>query len=279
MAFPFIIQGSNIVVIIRNKPHTVSKTHISYEKIKEAIKASDWATVEDLIEPKKTILNYGAGNVAIQGEKLFWKDQELNNGLAMKMIQMFQEGFPIEPMVNFMENLMQNPSRRAVNELYKFLEKGNMPITPDGCFLAYKKVRDDFRDVHSGTVLNKPAYMLTADERSAVETAKAGKVNEVKIEIVADTEGGWSTVISMERNMVDDNANNTCSSGLHFCSKDYLNNFGGEKIVILKINPRDVVSVPADYNDTKGRTCRYEVIGELGVAPEEAFTASVQAGI
>jgi hypothetical protein len=32
--------------------------------------------------------------------------------------------------------------------------------------------------------------------------------------------------------------------------------------MILKINPRDVVSIPSDYENTKGRTCKYEVIGE-----------------
>ena len=56
----------------------------------------------------------------------------------------------------------------------------------------------------------------------------------------------------------------------------YLNHFGGERTVIVKINPRDVVSIPTDYNEAKGRACRYEVIGELGVEPEEAFTAPVQ---
>jgi hypothetical protein len=72
--------------------------------------------------------------------------------------------------------------------------------------------------------------------------------------------------------------NNTCSTGLHFCSKEYLDHFGGHdsRTVILKINPRDVVSIPADYNATKGRTCRYEVIGELGVHPDQAFVAPVQ---
>jgi hypothetical protein len=82
----------------------------------------------------------------------------------------------------------------------------------------------------------------------------------------------------MERHEVDDNKDRTCSSGLHFCSKDYLNSFGGERVVIVKINPRDVVSIPSDYNDTKGRACRYEVVGEIDAdkAPESAFTQSVQ---
>ena len=70
----------------------------------------------------------------------------------------------------------------------------------------------------------------------------------------------------------------TCSYGLHFCSEGYLRHFGGDRVVILKINPRDVVSIPTDYNNTKGRCCRYEVIGEVGVNPEDEkeFTQPVQ---
>jgi hypothetical protein len=90
-------------------------------------------------------------------------------------------------------------------------------------------------------------------------------------------------IVEMERNAVDDNMHNTCSTGLHFCSKEYLPHFGNrdsgkkaDRVVILKINPRDVVSIPADYNATKGRACRYEVIGELGVHPDQAFIAPVQ---
>jgi len=241
MSYPFIIQGNNIVVVIGNKSHTISKTHITYNKVLEAIKAQDWDTVKDIIEPKKVVLNYGAGNISIQGETLYWKGEVLNTGLARRMIEMLQEGFPIEPMVNFMENLYANPSKRAVTELYSFLEKNNLPITPDGHFLAYKKVRDNFMDVHSGTMLNAPGQTL-----------------------------------EMERNAVDDNKDNTCSTGLHFCGMSYLSCFGGDRTVIVKINPRDVVSIPSDYNNAKGRTCRYEVIGELGVEPEEAFTAPVQ---
>lgn len=242
MSYPFLIQGDNVVVVIDNKPHTINKTHITYSKVVDAIKAGDWEAVKDAIEPKKVVLNYGKGNVSIQGETLFWKGRELNTGLAVKMIDMLKEGFPIEPMVHFMENLYQNPSKRAVEELYGFLEKGKLPITPDGHFLAYKKVRADYKDVYTGTMDNSVGQ-----------------------------------VVEMERNEVDDNKDRTCSAGLHFCSKEYLNHFGGERVVIVKINPRDVVSIPSDYNDTKGRACRYEVIGEVDADKvDAAFTRSVQ---
>lgn len=239
--YPYILQGSNLTVVIGSKPHTINKSHITYQRVVDAIKAGDWQTVQDIIEPKKMVLNYGQGHVSIQGDKLFWKNQELHNSLATRMIQMLQDGFSVEPMVRFMENLMQNPSKRAVNELYGFLEKNNLPITPDGHFLAYKKVRADFKDVHSGTMDNSPGQ-----------------------------------VVEMERNQVDDNSNNTCSTGLHFCSKEYLQHFGGDRVVIVKVSPADVVSIPVDYNQSKARCCRYEVVGELGVDPEQAFTAPVQ---
>lgn len=243
MAYPYLIQGNNVVLTIGSKVHTINKTHITYNKVVEAIKANDWETVAEAIDPKKVVIDHGEGYVSIQGDKLFWKDKELHSSLAVRIIKMYQDGFPIEPMVKFMENLMTNPSKRAVTELYGFLEKNNLPITPDGHFLAYKKVRNDYLDVYSGTMDNS-----------------VGKV------------------VEMERNEVNDDQNVTCSTGLHFCSRDYLNHFGGERIVIVKINPRDVVSIPTDYNDSKGRACRYEVIDEIDKEKaDEAFAKAVQA--
>jgi hypothetical protein len=238
MSYPFIIQGNNVTVVIGNKPHTISKTHITYQKVVDAIKAGDWDTVKDVIEPKKVVLSYGQGNVSVQGETLYWKGEVLNSGLAVRMIQMLQEGFAIEPMVNFMENLYKNPSKRAVTELYGFLEKNNLPITPDGHFLAYKKVRANYFDVHSGTMDNS-----------------------------------IGNIVEMERNAVDDDKDRTCSTGLHFCAQSYLNHFGGERVVIVKVNPADVVSIPSDYNDSKGRACRYEVVGEVGSSDEDTTNA------
>lgn len=155
---------------------------------------------------------------------------------------MYKDGFPVTPLVKFIDNLMENPSARAVRELYGFLEKNNLPITEDGYFLAYKKVRGNYLDVYSGTMDNS-----------------VGKV------------------VTMPRRKVNDNAEQICSEGLHFCSIDYLKHFGGERVVIVKINPRDVVSIPVDYNNAKGRCCAYEVVGEVEdmYQPEKAFTAAV----
>ncbi len=270
--YPYLIQGSNIVVVIDNKSHTITKTHLAYERIKTAIREGDWDTVKGIVDPVKTVLNYGAGNIAIQGDKIFYKGQEMHNSLSRRLLQMIEEGFPIEPLAKFWDNLMLNPSFRAVNELYTFLERNNLPITPDGQFLAYKKVRDDYLDVHSGTTPNRLASGWSQEDLDQMPLT-AGKLKEVTINVQDGV-----TVVEMARNAVNDNQNNTCAEGLHFCSKEYLNSFGGERTMILKINPRDVVSIPNDYGYSKGRACRYEIVGELGVSADDAFTQAVQAG-
>lgn len=241
---PYILQGNNIAFVIDNKPFTISSSHVAYEKIKAAIRASDWELVKKLADPVSVVVNYSKGKVRVDGNKVFWGNIELHGTLVNRIVSMLKEDFPVDPFVNFIDNLMQNPSKRAVDELYSFLEAGNLPITPDGHFLAYKKVTEDFKDIYTGKLDNSVG-----------------------------------AVVEMERNQVDDNKDRTCSSGLHFCSKEYLKSAyceRGKKTVIVKINPRDVVSIPSDYNNTKGRTCRYEVVGELEGAPEAAFTTPVQ---
>lgn len=157
----------------------------------------------------------------------------LKQAIVDKIIQMKSQGFSPEPLFAFLKNLYQNPSKVAIDELFLFLEQSELPITSDGYFIAYKVVREDYLDIHSGTMDNSVGNLL-----------------------------------EMPRFDVDDNRNNTCSSGLHFCSKAYLTKFGSgrqetDRCLLLKINPADVVSIPADYNNAKGRTCRYEVVGEV----------------
>ena len=152
----------------------------------------------------------------------------MHNYAAQKLVSMYEQGFPVEPLCNFITNIMANPSNRAVEDLMKFLEYGNLPITQDGHFLAYKKVRDDYLDCHSASIDNSVGQ-----------------------------------VVSMPRNEVNDNPNQTCSHGLHFASLEYARSFSGSRMMVVKIDPRDVVAIPVDYNNTKGRCARYEVVSEL----------------
>lgn len=244
---PFVYQNNTISLVVKNQTHIVSKgTHINYDRIYRALQKQDWAKVAKLVNTQKQIKDFARGKIEVRNGEMYWKGEVFHNALSTRIIDMYKEGFPIDAMLEFMKNLMKNPSKRAVDELYLFLEKGQLPITPDGCFLAYKRVRSDYTDMHTGTFDNS-----------------VGKVAK------------------MVRNTVDEDKNRTCSTGLHFCSLEYLPHFGGtgqNPVMIVKINPRDVVSIPADYNNTKGRCCRYEVVAEHGVIDADknhAFTSAV----
>ena len=239
----YLIQGNNIILVMDGKSHTISKdTHITYDKIVDALKAQDWDTLRNCIEPKKAIVNFGSGYVSIVNSEVLWKGQPFHNALASRMIAMYQDGFPIDPMIRFMENLLANPSKRSVEQVYEFLEKNSLPITEDGYFLAYKKVGYDYTDIHTGCIDNSIGQ-----------------------------------VVEMDRNMVDDNPDSHCSTGLHFCSENYLKHFGhsDQPVMILKINPADVVSIPTDFAGAKGRCMRYQVVAEVNGKPSDAFTTIV----
>lgn len=255
---PFLIQGTNIILVVNNKPHTINDTHLSYNRIKDAIREKDWGVIPGLVSAAKALTTYTQNRFEVIDGEFYRDGVVVHNAIATRIVAMYQDGFDVNPLINFMTNLEQNPSARAVRELYGFIEKSNLPLTEDGCFLAYKKVRGDYYDVYSGTVFNKPADKLTPTEAKSILPYTTKDTNAVTVAVV-----DGETVVSMERNKVDDERDRTCSYGLHFCSLNYLSNFGGDRIVILKINPKDVVSIPSDYNDTKGRCCSYTVVGEV----------------
>ena len=226
----FILGSDSLTVFVDGASYTINKQAKTYELVLQAVRSKDINAVRSAVNIKETIvssLNSASTDVRIDGASIFYKDREVTGLITSRVFEVIRLGLDVQPMVKFIDNLMQNPSKRAVDELFGFLEACTLPITPDGHFLAYKRVREDYLDCHSGTMDNSVG-----------------------------------NVLEMDRNAVDDDKNRTCSSGLHFCSFDYLKSFHGERIVIVKINPKDVVAIPADYNNSKGRTCRYEVVGE-----------------
>lgn len=267
-----IVGPTFITVMMSGTTHTINNDHANYADIREALKTKDFDTVEKLINVAQSVINYVSGRVRIVNEQVFYGDFEVKGSIVHRIISMMREGFDAAPMIKFLENLMSNPSKRAVDELYGFLEATALPITDDGCFLAYKKVRNDYLDFYTGTVSNKLASLMTASELASYPKT----VGNVTIEVIDGV-----TTLSMPRNQVDEDKDRTCSNGLHFCSLSYLPAYhGGDgRVMIVKINPMDVVAIPNDYNNAKGRSARYEIIGEHTSEYNEAFTSSVYRGV
>lgn len=228
---PHILKTASITLFPPGAPPiTVNSDHMNFVAVGDAIRAGDYAEALVLASVKTFITRASAGAVIVNEDGVTFNGVPINNYLTGKMMQFFAEGAPIEHYCRFLHNLMANPSMTSREELYLFLEAANLPITEDGCFLAYKAVTSDFLDKHSRKFNNSPG-----------------------------------SVLEMPRREVDDNRERTCSYGFHAAAYEYAKGFMsyGDKLVSVKINPADVVSVPSDYNNQKLRTAKYVVVEEI----------------
>lgn len=227
-------DGGFITVVVNNETLTyrASDNKDTFDKLIDAFRNEDWELLYTLMRPVKAIVESVDG-VHVQNGEVYWNDRPIHNSLAQRIIDFATAGLSWAPLARFLNKLMANPSKRAVDELYTFLEHKNLPITENGNFLAYKGIQKDW-------------YSITA---SRIDGTR-----------LLNTIG---SVVEMPRNEVDDNKEVGCSQGLHAGTMEYACDFGrGGRIVIVEINPTDVVSIPTDCQFQKLRTCKYKVVDE-----------------
>jgi hypothetical protein len=238
--FPRIVTKQSIVVLHDGKQNTVKSDHANYEKLLAAFREERWDDVPALLSSAQALETLSKGSLRVVDGQVFLLDVEgneftvsssLNNNIMLHL----EQGLNLDPLVKFAQNLQKNSSSRSVQQLFDWIQNTNLTITDDGCFIAYKGIRADFKDSNSNTFDNSP-----------------GKV------------------VSMPRNQVDDDPSRTCSHGLHVASFDYASTFSAITVSV-KVNPADVVAVPTDYNRTKMRVCKYEVLEVI----ERPITAPV----
>ena len=230
MSVPFMFVDGNLTVVLKNRSHQVLPDHLNYKMIMEALPTASEDELLGMVDVETAVASFSNGRVTVENGVVKFDGDEVHGSISKRILEFMKNGLPFEPLVQFLHNVMENPSMQSQRELYDFLEHENLPITEDGYFLAYKAVRSDFKDKYRGVFDNS-----------------VGQVCE------------------MVRAKVDDNREVGCSQGLHAGALSYVASYGsvdsGDKIVIVKINPKDVVSVPKDCDCQKLRTCRYEVVG------------------
>lgn len=195
-------------------------------KVEEKITTSDKLKTVNITEIE--IEDFSKGQITIKDGTLRWRGEVVNNKKLIDFIAHYKKaGADITFIEKFMEKLYSNPDQKARDDIFNFIVN-RCGILADGDFVAYKRVKMNYKDCHSGTMDNS-----------------IGKT------------------VSMDRKKCDSNPRQTCSAGLHVCTKGYLGHFGGDRVVLCKVNPRDVVAIPADYSAMKMRCCEYKVVGEV----------------
>lgn len=233
----FILVNNELTLVIGGQVFTVTNEHPNFTKIKASL-SGDMPDNEllDLVNNDVcgTVIGYlkkhAKGTAEYRDGDVYFNGQRMHNAVTNKVTELALQGFPFEHMLRFLENVKLNPDMNSQQELYDFLENKHLPITEDGYFLAYKAVKCDYMDKYTGKIDNSPGRVIT-----------------------------------MDRDLVDNNRNNQCSRGLHVGALDYVSNYANpnDKFIVVKVHPRDAVSVPKDSNFQKLRCCRYEVLHDL----------------
>lgn len=220
-----------LTVVVDGKQHTILASNPLFASAVSAFQIKDFDALMLALEPSRKFLNLYAKyeQIEVKDGSVFVDGDSIQSVVADRIINFLADGVDCLPIFKFITRLQLNPSKRAVDELYTFLEHKHLPLTETGTFLAYKAVRNDYTDKHTGRFFN-----------------------------------GVGEVLSMPRNKVDDDKNVGCSYGFHAGTLEYASNFacGSDKLVLVEIDPADVVSIPTDCEFQKLRTCRYKVVAE-----------------
>ena len=231
MTVPFMKTGNTVSILAQGKWYQVKPEHPNYDAILEALHGTEEDIIK-LIDVSSSLESYLDGNVEVVGGAVKYDGEVIDTTLTRRIMEFMRQGLPFEPLVKLFENLMKNISYQTRTQLYDFLEHKNLPITEDGCFLAYKAVNSNYKDKYSGQM---------------------------------DNSVGQS--VGIDRGRVDDDRDKGCSAGLHCGALDYVRSYGseggGDHIMIVKVNPVDAVSVPHDCQYQKLRVCKYEVVAEM----------------
>jgi len=235
-------HGGSLSVIADNTRYVMRSENPMFGQAVEAYRNEDWDSVFRYMNPEKTVKQYlyEFDDIKVENGAVLFGGSAVHSLCVDRILQFADSGFNPMPLVRFLSKLQKNPSRRSVEELYRFLERNELTVTSNGNFLAYKAVHSDYHSITSGNV----KLLQGKDDGS-------GRIFN-----------GVGETIEVYRNNVDDDANRGCSYGLHAGTLEYAQTFGGRDSVLLivEIDPSDVVSVPHDCECQKLRTSRYKVV-------------------
>lgn len=250
-------KGKSLAIFYSDgESETIPEAHVSFKPIIEKL-ISGTATdedIRDLTGVLKTVarkMSALSERVSVDGKEVYFDGDPLRGEISDIIKRMFEEGKALDfkPLVNFLEKAKTNPSLKSIDDLYRWIRNGDLVIDPDGDIVAYKAVR--------------------VNSKGENESIHAGSAFVNGEEVTGHIPNIPGSVVSMARSQVNDNEFETCSYGLHAGTYAYANQFagwqGGEttRLILVKINPRDVVSVPNDHNDAKMRVSRYTVLTQI----------------
>jgi len=218
-------------IVLDKVSYVVARSETKYEEVLECLKNKDVKKLSLTLCKSTAISEYGKGVVTVKNGIVHYGEEQLHSIETVRILERIKLGLDVQPLLNFIEKLFQNTSKNSVDNFYNFIEIGNIAICDDGDVYLYK-----------GCWKNELGEIWDAHTCNTIRNDVGEKP-------------------SRERRLIDDNSGNTCSaSGLHISSKKFADTYGNVTMLV-KLNPKDVVSISRDGRE-KIRVCAYEVVAE-----------------
>ena len=192
---------------------------------------------------------YLAGSMSIVNGTIKFGDHLLEESLSNHILSLLDDNnVPKDAKlwksyVAFLDNLHQNVNQDIREQLFRWISYENnagngFGFTEDGCIVGYKGT--------GGTIL-EPMSKFT------------GTAIVDGVEITGHIPNKVGSVVKMPRSAVQYDPKVGCSAGLHVGTRDYATSWA-PILLLVKVNPRDIVSVPYEVDSQKMRVCEYTVL-------------------
>lgn len=212
----YTITRGIISVFYRSKTYNVTASDKRFPMLRKACISDDVAGILQILNLAAELKS---AKIEAHGSKLAIANTEMPDGFAKKVKDQIVIGDK-KSIAAFAKRLEKNASRSARENLLKFLSYHGGCLLSDGRFLAYKYVKSDFRDYHTGQYDYSPGKTITMPRKNVVEDARVA-----------------------------------CAAGLHVGTWGYSGS-SKDTVLVCCIDPADVVSVPDDYGHQKIRACK-----------------------
>jgi len=232
-----IITSNGVSIVYGDNNYFVSNESFHYATLVKQLESGDYVAAVELAKKPDD------EPMSIFGEEL----GEYFKTVPAPLREVLKNGNMVgQDLTKYIRNLRKNTSHRSLKLLFDFQQKHSMPITSDGYVIAYKAVDENW-------------YSFTGNNSVVVVSGVTDGEGHIRNRI--------GDVVELDRGSVDDDPDSACSVGLHAGSIEYARRFGEWnskfRLIIVKINPADVVCVPYDCDQQKIRCSKYTVVGEL----------------
>lgn len=246
MKYNLVTMGDekNLTLVVNGEMYVASHQHPNWEAIVAGL-LNDDESVVDLFDVAETVSRRFEAlteRVTVRNGQVYFDGDPLDRAETRQIVRFLDDGVDdFMPLVNFLEKVQTNPNEHSREQLYSWIDRHDFPITEDGDIIAYKGV------------------LANAD--GTYESISSGKAIVDGEEVSGRIPNAVGSVVEMPRSEVHHDPATGCSRGLHAGTWDYASDFSRGAVLTVRINPRDVVSVPTDCDWQKVRVCRYVVTG------------------